>query len=155
MRIQLTTLALAALLPFSALQAAETAKQPDAKAQQQELRQNYSGPRLNQEQRDKMQEMRQAHRQEQQKLYQQTWEKIPKKDRDAYDKKREQMLEKNRSQMRAILTPEQQKAFDQMREQKLERQKQNIGRVGQGKAGKNRQKNQYKMHRQYRDCDIY
>src|SRR5690554_1061048 len=128
MRIQLTALVLAILLPLGAVQAAESNDKPEQRLN------------LTQEQREQMQEMRQANREEQQKLRQQTWEKLPKKERDAYDKQREQMREKNRAQMRALLTPEQQVVFDKMSAQQLERQAQGKGLKDKGWKGKHHER---------------
>jgi len=138
MRIQLTALVLAALLPLGVAQATEEiGKQP---------------PRLNltQEQREQMKEMRQANHEEQQKLYQQTWEKLSKKDREAYDKQREQLREKHRAQMRSILTPEQQVIFDEKSAQLLERQE---GKE-KGWGSKRHERKGDRKHRKNRgDCD--
>lgn len=57
MRIKLTALALAALLPLSSVQAVESVKQPQPASQQQE-RKAPSGKRLSKEQRQQMQDMR-------------------------------------------------------------------------------------------------
>lgn len=97
MRMKLTALVLAALLPLASVQAEDMKDR---------------APRFSKEQREEMQKQHKSHKQELREQYQQTREKLPKKDRDAYQAKRTELNEKHRANMRNQLTPEQLKAME-------------------------------------------
>lgn len=115
MRIKITALALAAVLPFATVQAADNSQQ-GMQGRWQQGQQNWTQElKLNDSQQQQFQHKREAYRADQQKQREQFREQ-QKKQHEAFQKKQQSQRERHHADLRKLLTPEQRVQFDRKTE---------------------------------------
>lgn len=114
MRIKLTALALAAVLPFAGAHAADT-NQHDRNHWQKNDQRRLQALNLDERQRQQFEEKRQAHRAEQQKHHKEM-QKRRLEQSDAHQRQMQAQRDRHHAELRNLLTPEQRMTFDRQQE---------------------------------------
>ncbi len=133
MRIQITALALAALLPLGALQAAESGKnQPHQGRWQKNDRQWVQTLKLDEAQQQQFNKKQEAYRQSMQER-RNTWQQHNSKQREEHFKKQQALQNKHHADLRKLLNNEQKALFDKRLAQQKSRHQAHFEHQHKGK----------------------
>lgn len=158
MKIRITALALAVLLPLTAIQAAEPDKAKQDDRWQKADRQWEQSLNLDENQRAQFQQKNEAHRVRMQEQ-RNKWKQQQSKQREEHFRKQQALSDRHHKDLRKLLNDEQKARFDNQLEQRKERQQawKNQGHKGQPHHKQQRHSMQHKGmhhksgHRQHRN----